>query len=448
MGILLSLIFVLELIFFILAMHYMTKFFSVISIPGLAFLFLFINHGYYIPVILLKGQIFGPLDLNDDLKLKLFLSLSLMYVFFITGIALVKFLFRFRIGEIVAYAKKPILRKKNIYPALFLFLLLTILFFYSVSQEMNLLERFATYFSNFGQSETIKQLRANSGIALSQSGIVGALWGWSLYVFFPLITLTILGVFFTEKKLIFGILGFLAAAMTSAALFSGLHRANILVFWIMIVFSVWIFKGELIYKKTKLLMLSSIIILCGALLYLFTYNVSLTEAVYFVFNRFTEVTNFAWILHLKYFPDYYDFLWGRDIGLLSSVMGWDYVSSPQLIANTFGAKDANFNALFISGLWVNFGYFGIIIGSFLVGAYLQWLQIWIIRSPRTLTRMALFGYLSIEVFYLANISVFPVLFSFGLATAPLFILVIEMSGSFFPMTFARKKQNINQKIAL
>lgn len=442
MGIFLSLIFSLELVAAGFLMHRLTKCFSAVSIPGLAFVFLLINHGFYMPVIFLKDRIYGPLELDDSLKLRLFAVLSLVYLFFVAGVAASTFLARFQTREMKDYEKKPVVKRKAQYPVILFFFLAIFFFIFYFSRETETLQRFAVYFSSFGQSDLIKELRAAFGSGLSGYGIIGYLWGVSLYFFFPLITLIILAVYFIERSKFYLILSLAAVAMTCLALFSGFHRFPIVHFAVMVMVSIWIFRGRLFYRKKLLFLLLSAAVLFGALLYLFTYDVSLPTAIFYVFNRFTEGANLAWILHLKYFPDYYDFLWGRDIGLLSRVMGWEYVSSPQLIAETFGAHGANFNAMFASGLWVNFGYSGVIIGSFLLGAYLQWLQVWLIRSPRTPTRMALFGYLSLNTWFLSSISVFPALFSFGLATAPIFITGVEIAGGMLRGVLSPKKTQI------
>lgn len=433
--ILLSVIFSLGLILIAFLMHYFTKCFSAISIPGLAFIFLLVVEGIYIPVILLKDKIYGLSAIDQDLKIKIFLTLGLMYIFYTAGVIFLSLIARFKTKELLVYEKKPLVPQKTVYPIVLFLLFLALSFVYYISVESGTISRFEIYFSSFGQSDLINQMRADFGVGLSELGFAGYFWGISLFVFFPLISLILIALTQTEKRFFIKIFALIAFLMTSFALFSGLHRAPLVHFWVMTSVSILLFKGKLFYQKKKLIPLLILAIFFGSLMYVFTYGVSLGTGIYYLYNRFTEGANLAWILHLQYFPETYGFLWGRDIGLLSRIMGWDYVSSPQLIAETYGAQGANFNALFISGLWVNFGYFGIIIGSFLLGVYLQMLEIWLLRSLRTPTRMALLGYLCFNVWYLANISIFPALFSFGLLTAPLLIITIEAMRYFLRRTF-------------
>jgi len=429
--ILLSAVFAAELIAISLVMNHFTKCFSAFSIPGMAFIFLLAVEGIYIPIIFLKNQIYGPLELDEAIKIQLFLTLGLMYLFFALGVVFSSLLLKFKTGEFYDYIKKPILPQKSILLATTVLFFLMMFFIYYFSVEFETIARFKAYFSSFGNSNLIKEMRADFGHHLNNSGIVGYFWSMSLFVFFPLLSLILIALAHTGKNFLIKIFAGIAFLATCFALFSGLHRAPLVQFLAMAAVSLLLFKGKLFYQKKKLLLLLLLAIILGSLMYVFTYGVSLGTGIYYLYNRFTEGSNLAWILHLKYFPETFDFLWGRDIGIVSKIMGWDYISSPQLIAETFGARGANFNALFISGLWVNFGYFGIIIGSFLLGAYLQGIQIWLLRSSRTPARMALFGYLCFNVWYLVNISIFPAIFSFGLVTAPLLVVAGEVIAAFF-----------------
>jgi hypothetical protein len=398
----------------------------------MVFIFLFLYHGWNIPFLFLKDRIqdVHQLSLDETIKYRLFFSLSLMYFFLIFGIAITKKIFKFRIREIINYAEKPIKYNKGIYPTVLLYFIVVMIFASYYFTKTSVFPGLIKYFSSIGDETKIKLLRQLSNP--ENLGIVGYLFGWSLWVFCPLLSLILLSLWLYKKKISFKIWSFLVILITTILTLSGKSKFPPVHFLVTLIFFILIWEGKIkIFKNKQNLILILLFVYGVSTLLYFMVVGSFSKAMFYVFKRIAEGPNYALLLHFKYFPDTVEFLGGRDIRLVSKIMDWEYISSPALLSKLAFGKQGNANAMFISGLWVNFGYWGIIIGSFLLGIYLQWIQIWLVRRNKTITNVVLFSYLTIQVWHLANISIFPAIFSFGLVTGPILVRIIEIFNDIF-----------------
>ena len=417
---LLSVTFVVELVVLLLAMHKTTRCFSTISIPGLAFIFLFLWHGWYVPVFLFTGRL-AELSLNNALRLRFFAVLSLMYISFLFGIMFMKGLLHFKSVEVLQYGRKRIIHdlkatRSLLYIILAGMIALTLYFLLRTSASPIAYIRYA------GETELLKQLRNQVG----GGSTIDYLFGIGRFVIFPLVTLAFIGIAKYERTLRSKLVALIAFTTTSVALISTLHKGDIFPFLAMVIVFLWLYKGEVRYSFKKLALIASTFILFASGIYAAYYGISLAGGFCALFSRITIGPNYSVALHLMYFPDKFGFLHGGSIGLFNRILGnKNFLPLGVLVARARGIPNCSFNAAFFTGLWADFGYPGVIIGSFLLGAYLQWLQIWLIRSVKSLSNLALFAYLLIAVYYLANVSIYPSLLTFGLVSGPIFVLSIR-----------------------
>ena len=423
----LSIIFLLFMILVCFLMQRLTRCFTVISIPGMTFIFLFLYHGWYIPILLLRDHIdeFAPIYLDNALKYRLFYSLVVMYGFFVSGIAFTKKIFNFETEEIIDYGRRETISNKGIYPTIILVFVVMMVFGVYYVTTTNVLPRLIEYFSSIGDENVIRILRQEANP--EERGLAGYLFGWVIWVFLPLLSLILLSLSIPKRKMVFKTLALVSIITTMVLGLSVASKYPTVHFVTTLLFFILIWKGRIRVIDNKVVFIVVILLVYSVSTSLYYIAVgSVGNALYLVWVRLFQGPNYALLLHLKYFPDVINFLGGRDIALLSKIMGWEYVSSPGLLASLAFGKVGNANAAFISGLWVNFGYLGIVLGSFLLGVYLCWVQIWLVRRPKTVTNVVLYSYLCVQVWHLANVSMFPALFAFGIGSAPLFVRIFEI----------------------
>jgi len=390
------------------------------SIPGSAFIFVFLWHGWYVPVFLLNGHL-AELTLNNALRLRFFAVLSLMYIFFFLGIVFVKELLHFKSNEILEYNRKRVIHDLKVsYPLLYAILagMIVLTFYFLLKTPASPI----AYIRYAGKTELLRQLRSQVG----RGTTIDYLFGIGRFVIFPLVTLAFIGIARYERTLKAKLVSSAAFVTTSVALVSTLHKGDIFPFLSMVIVFLWLYKGKVRYPLKKLILIACTFILLASGIYAAYYGTSLIGGFRALFSRITVGPNYSVALHLMYFPDKFGFLYGRSIGLLNRILGnKNFLPLGLLVAQARGIPNSSFNAAFFTGLWADFGYIGVIIGSFLLGVYLQWLQVWLVRSTKSITRVALFAYLLITVCWLANVSIYPALLTFGLVSGPLFILSIQ-----------------------
>jgi len=417
---LLSVTFGVVLIVICLFMQKVTKCFSMFSIPGLAFIFVFLWHGWYVPVFLFTGRL-AALSLNDALRLRFFAVLSLMYICFLFGIMFMKALLHFKSDEVLQYGRKRIIHdlkatRSLLYIILAGMITLTLYFLLRTSASP------IAYIKYAGETELLSHLRNQ----VTAGPTLDYLFGIGRFVIFPLVTLAFIGIAKYERTLKSKLIALMAFITTSVALISTLHKGDVFPFLAMVIVFLWLYKGKLQYPLKKLALIGVTFVLLASGIYAAYYGISLAGGFYALFSRITTGPNYSLALHLMYFPDKFGFLHGGSIGVLNRIFGNEhFLSLGVLVARARGHSTGSFNAAFFTGLWADFGYPGVIIGSFLLGAYLQWLQIWLVRSAKSLSNLALFAYLLITVYYLANVSIYPSLLTFGLVSGPIFMLLIQ-----------------------
>ncbi len=417
---LLSMTFVVELIVILFAMHKITRCFSTVSIPGLAFIFVFLWHGWYVPVFLLNGRLFN-LTLSNALRLRFFAVLSLMYIFFFIGVIFMKEVLHFNLRETVKYRQKPLFNDlKSGYPVLYIILagmiILTLYFLLRTPASP------IAYIQYAGETGLLRQLRNQ----IRTGATTDYLFGIGRFVIFPLVTLVFIGIAKYERTMKAKIIALIAFTTTSVALVSTLHKGDLFPFLAMVIIFLWLYRGKIQYPLIRLALIVGAFILLASGIYASYYDTSLLSGSHALFSRVTVGPNYSLALHLMYFPDKFGFLYGGSIGLLNRILGnKDFLPLGVLVAHARGIPRASFNAVFISGLWADFGYPGVIIGSFLLGVYLEWLQIWLVRSAKSISNLVLFAYLLVAVYYLANVSIYPSLITYGLLSGPIFILLIQ-----------------------
>lgn len=132
--------------------------------------------------------------------------------------------------------------------------------------------------------------------------------------------------------------------------------------------------------------------------------------------------------YFEIFPDNYPYLTG---GALSKsflkIFGRDYFyieNYVHLYIYPNSIRSGHANAAFISNLHADFGLLGIIIGCLLVGIFMQSIQIYLFRQPKTVLSIAVYSFCIYSIWTLNFGSVTSVLFAVGLLPVLLIYFII------------------------
>src|ERR1019366_9712971 len=120
----------------------------------------------------------------------------------------------------------------------------------------------------------------------------------------------------------------------------------------------------------------------GLLGYYITYELRASEAAVWTVNRLVLAPQVGVDSFLFVYPYILPFNHGLGIGLVGRVFGWQYFRNPpaEVAFIMTGNLHTTFNAFWSTEMWASFGYAGVVIGSFVVGAVLCGLDAWLLRS--------------------------------------------------------------------
>lgn len=140
--------------------------------------------------------------------------------------------------------------------------------------------------------------------------------------------------------------------------------------------------------------------------------------------------------YFEIFPDIHPHLYGRSIGLLSTVMGWDFFPVARFVAQYRGAslETANANAAFIGFAYADAGLLGVVVAGVLAGCMLQAVNVWILRRRKTVFSYVLLVMVAVASLSLITTALPTVLLSKGLIPAILLVAVFKLVQSFLHQT--------------
>jgi oligosaccharide repeat unit polymerase len=136
-------------------------------------------------------------------------------------------------------------------------------------------------------------------------------------------------------------------------------------------------------------------------------------------------------LHFETYPSIHPFLHGMSTRTIASVFGVkNYVPPSLYIPNeVLGIENTSFPALFIGEAWADFGYFGVVGISIVVGFLLQIYNVWFFnqRRPR-LEETALFISIILSTIHLEASNFFTTLLTYGMISSFLIYQLIRKRG--------------------
>lgn len=149
-------------------------------------------------------------------------------------------------------------------------------------------------------------------------------------------------------------------------------------------------------------------------------GVNLWSAVIAILNRLFYIPAYVLYYYFEVFPEQVGHLNGLTIGKLASVLGRETFESANYVYRYIYPEriDSGLaNAAFIGNAWADFGFIGVIVSGLLLGFLMQYCQILVFRSRKTLYDLATYAFL-IFGFWLVNSTALPtVLLSNGVLFA-------------------------------
>lgn len=259
---------------------------------------------------------------------------------------------------------------------------------------------------------------------------------------FPFLILLSFGFFLQNRNLgaLLIFLAFLVPGIFYAS--STLARAPVaaIFFRIFLFYYVWNYKDV---KILKLVSYALLILLFPLFITTFVYKEdrTLLEGLLAVLVRMTITPAEDLYYFFEIFPAYHSFLLGDAfLRPFYQIFGYksfyieNYVS---MYINPNNIETAHTNAVFISNLYADFGKPGILIGSFIVGFFLQYIQIILFRMQKNFLTCSLFAFFC----YLSVVLNFGSVTSVLLANGGILVLIIYV---YFASKFSKDailKQN-------
>jgi hypothetical protein len=254
----------------------------------------------------------------------------------------------------------------------------------------------------------------------------------------PLLLLTTINVVRASERseraaAIVVLIGVLIAVLLTTA--ASLQRAPV-VFVLLFVLTGWFVSSSRYPARQLRTMagLAAILLVAGAATYLATYSIDSAGAVRSVLDRIFLAPQQALDAFLHVYPSEIPFSGGAGIGLVARILGLTNYQSPALLAGlvSTGVPRIDLDCYWACDLWANFGYPGVVLGSFVVGGVMVSLDRWcLLGMKRTAAGSALYAFLLVQTLHVAGVSFFTMLLSGGLVLAPALAWALDAMGTTF-----------------
>ncbi len=171
----------------------------------------------------------------------------------------------------------------------------------------------------------------------------------------------------------------------------------------------------------------AVMLALGTLGYALTYGKSVGDALDDTISRIFVVPLASVHGFLYVYPHVVPFANGLGIGLMAKLFSvQDFVTPDAIVGTLVSGPNTCFDSIWTTDLWANFGWAGVFIGSAFVGALLLLLDRWCLMRKRTAVTVALYSFMVVSSTQLTEASIFTMLLSGGLATAPLLAWLLEI----------------------
>lgn len=277
---------------------------------------------------------------------------------------------------------------------------------------------------NPGQAMMIAYLRESTFKTLGVPSWLKYLMTWTRDLFLPLLTMLCWAEYRISKKkkwLIWGLctlcVGLFYASITLAkAPVAQLILVLVLFYWLW--FDIRL-SPKLMFAAVVPVMLFPFLVDFLKYGMRFTFS-DILAVIQNLWHRIFYITADVPYHYFDLFPIGGKFLGGRTIGLLSGIMGWEHFNTSRYVYDVImpGSIASGYaNSAFIGDLYADFGMWGVLLGSCLVGFVLQVLQGYLERQPKTTLLMTIYTFVCVAVTGLMSTSINVTLMTGGVITA-------------------------------
>jgi len=412
-----------------------------LTIPGFFYL-------TYIAIIFIPS-IFIVIKKPEPYCYLYFFAINSVLLAFPLGIFFINFLFKFKPGKIKEYFSKLTLKEKSSFLLqiiFFVFFLIALsllcLFMLESIAKLKTIPLFAMI-TRLEKYSTLVQMREESyKLLYSPFSYAYALLRNFL---FPLLVIFSFGMYLTYRKrkwlLIFFVT--LSLALFYAAYSGAKAPVAIIVFLLFLYY--YIYKGVNIRKKFILIFIFFVFAYPLLVIAMLSYGTgrSIGSMILAIGNRLFYDPALTQYYYFEIFPSKVDFLYGRSIPKLAWILGMEPFDINKAVAHHVYGPSLKVESIamsggFIGNFYADFGFIGILLGTFLIGLLLQLIQIYILRSQKTVVNLSAFVFM-VYVSLFINLTTFTsVLLSRGLILALLFLIIVRGLKNFLRISIKPK----------
>jgi hypothetical protein len=392
--------------------------------------FTLLHHGIYVPFSL-SCPTAGFIAPNHT-SIMFIINLTTMYVFIILGVKFINLTYTFNPYNIDTGIKvsgngyNPL----SIWPVV---IISTILLLYTLSAATIKMDLSNFVFRTSSRQE-YQQARILFGESTSYSrGLAFYFVGIASFALFPLLIFLFYFVKNYRNRFIYTASFFVLLFLLLYRYIVSGQKSTSLMILIGIFVCCWIKNRGLrfsLYSRKVLLFVLGLF--CGAAPYLYMVQhpgVGYFEALHAIWYRLTIEPNRALQLYYYTYPNLHPYLFGASSHLVAKFLGYSVLPPHTYIPlKIFGDSRTTWVCIFIGDAWADFGFLGTTVTSFVVGALLQWYNVWFARSKKTAVVLGTYVALILAAAKLSSCGLFTSFLTFGVVSSFLFFLVLkEMS---------------------
>lgn len=380
----------------------------------------------YIPGILV---IFSR---DSDSSIRFFIGINLSLMFLTLGVIFIDLIFKNRlIKRINTFYKRKVakLQLGCVYPILAVYILvatLLVLYYFRIVPSVPLI-----YLIRHPGAARISQEMRESAFKLLNTSYKMPLFWLKKFGFAVLDSFLFLSYLLTRRKnflVVFLLMLFVGVLYCGATT----SRSEVASLVLVIFLSYWVYKGGDREKIKKMLIYLSLILLFPVLIYGLQsgFNRSFVNIMYGIGRRifYTPVN----ILYSTFelFPAQHKYLYGSSIQFLHRLGFTKFFNLSNYLFRFVNPRSPLLNtgtspAPFIGNFYANFGFIGIIIGSFMVGLWLRFSDAFFVFTDKSLFAISIYAYL-IYAFSWANFTAFTtILSSYGVIIVYIIYIITE-----------------------
>ncbi len=215
---------------------------------------------------------------------------------------------------------------------------------------------------------------------------------------FPFLIMLALGYYLVSRRRTW--LALFLLSLASGILYAAFSIANIPVVEIVVLIFLlcYLYRSGLISKKAVILGIVLVLVFPVAVLLNASAgsDVDVGVALAALGRRLFYAPAEVLYWYFDLFPGAVGYLYGRSIGMLSRVMGWQHFDTANYVG-LYGLgsriESVHANAACIGNFNADFGMVGVLLGGILVGILMQAVQVYLLRRPKTVVNLSVYAYL-------------------------------------------------------